>query len=103
MTVIIFLSFQNNEINAPTQLSGEERQRFQSHLQLQLNQISAVGGQLHRVPSDNHNHGGCQNHHENQAKFQQAYVDGDFEFVRFFSKCVPLLIVYDLFNLCFNI
>ncbi|XP_034253926.1 serine/threonine-protein kinase 3-like [Thrips palmi] len=76
---------QNNEINAPTQLSGEERQRFQSHLQLQLNQISAVGGQLHRVPSDNHNHGACQNHHENQAKFQQAYVDGDFEFLKFLS------------------
>ena len=75
--------FQNNEINAPTQLSGEERQRFQSHLQLQLNQISAVGGQIHRVPSDNLNHGACLNHHENQAKFQRAYVDGDFEFVSF--------------------
>lgn len=73
--------FQNNEINAPTQLSGEERQRFQSHLQLQLNQISAVGGQIHRVPSDNLNHGAGLNHHENQAKFQRAYVDGDFEFV----------------------
>lgn len=76
---------QNSEISAPAQLSGEERQRFQSHLQLQLNQISAVGGQLHRVPSDNHNHGPCINHHENQAKFQRAYVDGDFEFLKFLS------------------
>jgi len=94
------LFFQNNETSptapapplsalaALAALAGderEERQRFQSHLQLQLNQISGVGGgPLHRIPSENHNHANRINHHENQVKFQRAFGDGDFEFVSHF-------------------
>ncbi|KAJ4430170.1 hypothetical protein ANN_22380, partial [Periplaneta americana] len=66
------------------QLSAEERQRFQNHLQRQLNQISgAGGGQLHHPPTAEPFQ--PRHHHENQAKFQRAFVDGDFEFLKFLS------------------
>jgi len=63
------------------QLSAEERQRFQNHLQRQLNQISGAGGggPLRHPPSAEPFQ--ARHHHENQAKFQRPFVDGDFEFV----------------------
>ena len=63
------------------QLSAEERQRFQNHLQRQLNQISGAGGggPLHHQPTVEPFQ--ARHHHEYQAKFQRAFVDGDFEFV----------------------
>lgn len=63
------------------QLSAEERQKFQNHLQRQLNQISGAGGggPLHHPPTVEPFQ--ARHHHENQAKFQRAFVDGDFEFV----------------------
>ncbi|XP_067008377.1 serine/threonine-protein kinase 3 isoform X2 [Anabrus simplex] len=76
----------NNNNNASPQLSAEERQRFQNHLQRQLNQISGAGASsmLHHaapVPDPFQ----ARHHHENQAKFQRAFVDGDFEFLKFLS------------------
>ncbi|XP_011305610.1 serine/threonine-protein kinase 3 [Fopius arisanus] len=47
-----------------------EAQRFQSHLQLQLNQIS------HPVPEQQHN---------NISKFQNAFNERDFDFLKFLS------------------
>ncbi|GFG40334.1 hypothetical protein Cfor_00927 [Coptotermes formosanus] len=63
------------------QLSAEERQRFQNHLQRQLNQISGAGGggPLRHPPTAEPFQ--ARHHHENQAKFQRPFVDGDFEFV----------------------
>lgn len=65
--------------------SNEERQRYQSHLQLQLNQISAANqmGVQHLM-----HHGAGDNvilHQRQQDpvnKYQRNFVDGDFEFVR---------------------
>ncbi|GLH10026.1 Receptor-type guanylate cyclase Gyc76C [Gryllus bimaculatus] len=87
----------NNNNNSPSgapPLTAEERQRFQSHLQRQLNQISGAG-----ASSILQRHGPAQSpgpgvlpdpfqarhHHENQAKFQRPFVDGDFEFLKFLS------------------
>lgn len=64
--------------------SIEERQRYQSHLQLQLNQISAANqmGVQHLM-----HHGAGENvilHQRQQDpvnKYQRNFVDGDFEFV----------------------
>ncbi|XP_046992295.1 serine/threonine-protein kinase 3 isoform X1 [Schistocerca americana] len=73
---------------AQPQLSAEERQRFQSHLQRQLNQISGAGatGILHHTPVPPPNPFQVpRHHHENQAKFQRAFQDGDFEFLKFLS------------------
>ncbi len=64
--------------------SVEERQRYQSHLQLQLNQISAANqmGVQHLM-----HHGAGENvilHQRQQDpvnKYQRNFVDGDFEFV----------------------
>nr|CCX34980.1 Hippo [Blattella germanica] len=66
-------------------LSAEERQKFQNHLQRQLNQISGAGGggPLHHQPTAEPFQ--ARHHHENQAKFQRAFVDGDFEFLKFLS------------------
>lgn len=72
--------------SAPSLLSiqaQEERQRYQSHLQLQLNQISAANqmGVQHLM------HGGAPNEvitpraPEGQPKYQRNFVDGEFEFV----------------------
>jgi predicted small lipoprotein YifL len=46
-----------------------------------LNQISGAGGggPLHHPPTAEPFQ--ARHHHENQAKFQRAFVDGDFEFV----------------------
>ncbi|KAJ9595224.1 hypothetical protein L9F63_013485, partial [Diploptera punctata] len=67
------------------QLSAEERQRFQNHLQRQLNQISGAGGggPLHHQPTVEPFQ--ARHHHENQAKFQRGFVDGDFEFLKFLT------------------
>lgn len=67
------------------QLSAEERQKFQNHLQRQLNQISGAGGggPLHHPPTAEPFQ--ARHHHENQAKFQRPFVDGDFEFLKFLS------------------
>ncbi|KAG4076890.1 hypothetical protein HA402_015877 [Bradysia odoriphaga] len=68
--------------------SVEERQRYQSHLQLQLNQISAANqmGVQHLM-----HHGAGENVilHQRQPdpvnKYQRNFVDGDFEFLKFLS------------------
>lgn len=63
--------------------SIEERQRYQSHLQLQLNQISAANqmGVQHLM-----HHGAGENvilqrQQDPVNKYQRNFVDGDFEFV----------------------
>lgn len=66
--------------------SIEERQRYQSHLQLQLNQISVANqmGVQHLM-----HHGAGENvilHQRQQDpvnKYQRNFVDGDFEFVSY--------------------
>lgn len=62
----------------------EERQRYQSHLQLQLNQISAAN----QIGVQHHMHGGGVTNEvitprapEGQPKYQRNFVDGEFEFV----------------------
>lgn len=61
-------------------MSNADRQRFQSHLQLQLGQISAKAteGIVHLASDPN-----IQRFHDNnqQVKYQRSFVDGDFEFV----------------------
>ncbi|XP_026474621.1 serine/threonine-protein kinase 4 [Ctenocephalides felis] len=75
------------QIIQQTAVNADDRQRFQSQLQLQLNQISQVGSpqvahsQQQQQAAD-HN---MQRHHDNQAKFQRAFADGDFEFLKFLS------------------
>ncbi|XP_071442093.1 serine/threonine-protein kinase 3 [Hetaerina americana] len=59
---------------APPPLTPEERKRFQSHLQRQLHQISGAPPAIQAPPR-----------HDNQAKFQRAFADGDFEFLKFLS------------------
>lgn len=75
------LAAQNSE-NAnrlELQNSPTESQRFQSHLQLQLqNQIS------HPVPEQPHN---------NISKFQNVFSERDFEFVSI--KLFPILDIYN--------
>ncbi|XP_057337097.1 serine/threonine-protein kinase 3 isoform X2 [Microplitis mediator] len=56
-----------NKVDPPT---PTESQRFQSHLQLQLNQIS------HPIPEPPHN---------NIPKFQNAFTERDFDFLKFLS------------------
>lgn len=56
-----------NKLELP---SPTESQRFQSHLQLQLNQIS------HPVPEQPHN---------NISKFQNVFTERDFDFVSSFT------------------
>lgn len=66
---------------AVREMTSDERQRFQSHLQLQLSQISASPAR----PQENLiriNNEPNVRYHENQIKFQRPFVDGDFEFVR---------------------
>ncbi|KAG8224631.1 hypothetical protein J437_LFUL003065 [Ladona fulva] len=99
---------------APPPLTPEERQRFQNHLQRQLNQISGAppgigggmgvsaamlamsvagspgggvpgGAHLQHHPFHNANANQHVPRHENQAKFQRAFADGDFEFLKFLS------------------
>nr|CAD7262577.1 unnamed protein product [Timema shepardi] len=71
-------------INSP-QMSAEERQHFQNHLQRQLNQISGAvrAGPLHHSPLIEP----FQTRHNNdiQAKLQRAFVERDFEFLKFLS------------------
>uniref|UniRef100_A0A1L8DKI6 non-specific serine/threonine protein kinase n=2 Tax=Nyssomyia neivai TaxID=330878 RepID=A0A1L8DKI6_9DIPT len=76
---------------APTGMQGnEERQRYQSHLQLQLNQISAANAagmqQMlhHQMGADNVINLQMRNL-ENPMKYQRNFVDGDFEFLKFLS------------------
>lgn len=74
--------------SAEVQQAEEERQRYQSHLQLQLNQISAANAagmqqMLHHQmgqPVDNVINLQMRNF-ENPMKYQRNFVDGDFEFV----------------------
>lgn len=54
------------ELHNPT-----ESQRFQSHLQLELNQIS------HPIPEQPHN---------NISKFQNVFIERDFDFVSLLFK-----------------
>lgn len=65
------------------QMTEEQRQRYQSHLQLQLNQISAVNAMgmqqfLHQAADNMMN---IQARAHEPAKYQRNFVDGDFEFV----------------------
>ena len=65
-------------------MTEEQRQRYQSHLQLQLNQISAANAMgmqqfLHQAADNMVNIQA--RHHEQPAKYQRNFVDGDFEFV----------------------
>lgn len=65
------------------EMSNADRQRFQSHLQLQLGQISAKAteGIVHLASDPN-----IQRFHDNQqVKYQRPFVDGDFEFLKFLS------------------
>lgn len=63
------------------EMSNAERQRFQSHLQLQLGQISSKAGEGMVHLSNDPN---IQRFHENQqVKMPRPFVDGDFEFVSF--------------------
>lgn len=65
--------------------TNEERQRYQSHLQLQLNQISAANqmGVQHMM----HGGGGgiespvAPHRAQDGMKYQRNFVDGEFEFV----------------------
>lgn len=78
------------QINAPLapqhkMMNEEQRQRYQSHLQLQLNQISAsnaMGVQqfLHQAADNLIN---VQSRHHDPMKYHRNFVDGDFEFVSF--------------------
>ncbi|XP_063219954.1 serine/threonine-protein kinase hippo-like isoform X2 [Bacillus rossius redtenbacheri] len=62
----------------------EERQCFQKHLQRQLEQISGAGrtGPLQQAPLVNPFLAG---RHDNRVKFQKAFLDRDFEFLKFLS------------------
>lgn len=64
-------------------ISEEQQARYQSHLQLQLNQISAANAMgmqqfLHQAADNMMN---IQARHHEPAKYQRNFVDGDFEFV----------------------
>lgn len=64
-------------------ITEEQRQRYQSHLQLQLNQISAANAMgmqqfLHQAADNMMN---IQARQQEPAKYQRNFVDGDFEFV----------------------
>ncbi|GAB0096185.1 Serine/threonine-protein kinase hippo [Sergentomyia squamirostris] len=74
-------------------VNNEERQRYQSHLQLQLNQISAANAagvqqmlhqQMGAAAADNVINFQMRNL-ENPMKYQRNFVDGDFEFLKFLS------------------
>lgn len=72
-------------------MTEEQRQRYQSHLQLQLNQISAANAMgmqqfLHQAADNLMN---VQARQQEPAKYQRNFVDGDFEFV----SGVPVLFV----------
>ncbi|XP_033210319.1 serine/threonine-protein kinase 3 isoform X3 [Belonocnema kinseyi] len=65
------LAAQNAEVENKIDLQNPiESQRFQSHLQLQLSQIS------HPIPEPPHN---------NISKFQNAFTERDFDFLKFLS------------------
>lgn len=70
------------QVPAATPITADERQRYQSHLQLQLNQISAANqmGMQHLM-----HHGAGENARiqarAQDIKYQRNFVDGDFEFV----------------------
>ncbi|XP_059614362.1 serine/threonine-protein kinase hippo isoform X2 [Phlebotomus argentipes] len=70
---------------------NEERQKYQSHLQLQLNQISAANAagmqqMLHHQMGAADNVINLQMRNlENPMKYQRNFVDGDFEFLKFLS------------------
>jgi serine/threonine kinase 3 len=68
-----------------SQLSSDERQRFQKHFQRQLKQISGTGGgsALHHPPTAEPIQ--TRHHQENQDKFQRASADSDVEFLKFLS------------------
>ncbi|XP_055688128.1 serine/threonine-protein kinase 3 [Lutzomyia longipalpis] len=80
---------------APTGMQGnnDERQRYQSHLQLQLNQISAANAAgMQQMLHHQMGAGGADNvinlqmrNLENPMKYQRNFVDGDFEFLKFLS------------------
>nr|CAD7461084.1 unnamed protein product [Timema tahoe] len=71
-------------INSP-QMSAEERQHFQNHLQRQLNQISGAvrAGPLHHSPLIEPFQ--IRQNNDIQAKLQRAFVERDFEFLKFLS------------------
>lgn len=88
---------------------AEERQRFQSHLQLQLNQISAIQTQQMieqsppQIPTapiptemgDNLQHQLQQQYHQQQAdnliKYRMNALDNDYEFVSFFLLLILII------------
>lgn len=69
----------NPEVEKKVELPiPNEAQRFQSHLQLQLSQIS------HPVPEPVHN---------NIAKFQNTFSERDFDFVSINSSCISFNLI----------
>lgn len=71
--------------------TNEERQRYQSHLQLQLNQISAANqmGVQHMMHGGNVDSPVAPHRAQDGMKYQRNFVDGEFEFVSL-SMCFVL-------------
>lgn len=89
LCINIKLFFQRNGLaqkQSPTTIDGKSPtvdltndERFQSHLQLQISQISATPDSPNVMRINNEPN--IQWYHENQVKFQRPLADGDFEFV----------------------
>lgn len=76
--------FDKKEVELPTSHKPElENQRFQSHIQLQL--IPGGGDAPEIIPTVANDVLDNVHRNENEVKFQRAFVDGDFEFLKFLS------------------
>lgn len=98
------LAMQQQHQQQQQMMSEEQRQRYQSHLQLQLNQISAANAMgmqqfLHQA-ADNMMNMQARQHHDQPppAKYQRNFVDGDFEFVSGQRRGGNCELPVDLFN-----
>lgn len=90
---------QQQQQNPHQLMTEDQRQRYQSHLQLQLNQISAANAMgmqqfLHQAADNMIN---IQARQHEPMKYHRNFVDGDFEFV---SGKVGFCFFYLLNNLC---
>lgn len=86
-------------------MTEEQRQRYQSHLQLQLNQISAANAMgmqqfLHQAADNMMNQVQARAPNE-PTKYQRNFGDGDFEFVSSFVCSITPTLIDDGF--CFSL